>query len=329
MSKGIGRLLQFGVAKETVRGTAESGATFWVPFSEASLDEKQNKITNEQAYGVIEDSFAQDIGKQWAEGTIKAPIGDKHFGLILLNVLGTVNTADNADSDPSVKDHTFTVGQSAQHQALTVFLDDPLGGQDYKHALGMINSLEIVYERGQYVEYSANVRAKKGATATLSPSTTSENRFTNKHLTFKLASNLAGLGAASATVIKSLKLSIEQNLEDDDVLGSLDPADFLNKQFTITGTVEAIWQNESDFKTAFLANTAKAMRIDLVNSDVTIGSAANPQLRIDLAKVYFEELTRPIQVNDVIMQTLGFKAVYSSSDSKAITILLTNTQASY
>lgn len=329
MAKGIGRLFQFGVAKETVRGTAESAATFWVPFSEASLDERQDKITNEQSYGVIEDSYGQDIGKQWAEGNIKAPIGDKHFGLILLNMLGSVSTADNPDSDPTVKDHTFSVGQSAQHQALSLFLDDPLGGQDYKHALGMLSSLEITYERGQYVQYTANVRAKKGATASLTPSTTSENRFTHKHVVFKMATNLAGLGAASATVLKSLNLTIENNLEDDDVLGSVDPADFLNKQFTVTGQMEAMWQNESDFKTAFIANTAKAFRLDLINTDTTIGSAANPQLQIDLAKVYLQELTRPIQVNDLVMQTLGFKAVYSTSDSKMITAKLTNTQASY
>lgn len=329
MSKGIGRILQFGVAKEAVRGTAETAATFWVPFSEASLDEKQDKITNEQSYGVIEDSVAQDIGKQWAEGSIKAPIGDKHIGLILLNILGSVSTGDNPDSDASVKDHTFTVGQSAQHQALTLFLDDPLGGQDYKHALGMLSSLEIMYERGEYVQYQASVKAKKGATATLTPSTTTENRFTHKHVTFKLASSLAGLDAASATVLKTLSLSIESNLEDDDVLGSVEPADFLNKQFMISGTVEALWQNESDFKTAFMANTAKAMRLDLSNTDVTIGNAANPALRIDLAKVYFQELTRPVQINDLVMQTLGFKATYSLSDSKMITVKLTNTQASY
>lgn len=329
MSKIIGRQAQFGIAKESVRGTPETAATFYIPFSELSLEEKQERVTNEQSYGVIEDSYSQDIVKQWAEGQIKAPIGDKHFGLILLNVLGSVSTGDNADSDASVKDHTFTVGQSLQHTALSLFLDDPGAAQDYKHGLGMIESLEIAYERGQYVQYTASFKAKKGATATLTPATTSENRFTHKHVTFKLASNLAGLGAASATSLKALSLSINTNLESDDVLGSVEPADFLNKQFSVEGTLEATFQNESDFKTAFMANTAKAMRLDLINTDVTIGNAANPQLRIDLAKVYFQELTKPYKINDVVMQQLAFKAVYSASDTKLIQAVLTNTQASY
>lgn len=329
MSKGIGRLLQAGIARETIRGTAESAATFYIPWSEMSVDEKYNLIVNEQSYGLIEDSTDAQIVKQWMEASLKAPITDKSFALVLYSTLGTLVTTDNADSDVTIKDHTITVAQSAQHQALTVFVDDPLGAQDYKHALCVVDSLDLEYEVGQFMTYTAKIKGKKGATATLTPATTSENRFLHKHLTFKLATNLAGLTAASATVIKSLKLTISNNVEDDDVLGSITPADFLNKHFAIEGTVEAIWQNESDFKTAALAGTAKAMRIDLINTDVTIGASANPTVRIDLAKVIFKEISRSNGLNDVVKQTLSFKAHYSASDSKMITCLVTNAVASY
>ena len=329
MSKGIGRLFSLGIAKETTRGTAISTADFWIPFSEMAVEEKDQKAIDDQAFGVIEDSLGQSIVKQWAEGNFKAPIGDKHIGLILYSIFGGLSTGANADGSGNVKDHTITVGQSSQHQSLTLFLDDPLGAQDYKHALGVVTSLDISYELGKFLEYNASVKAKKGATATLSPSPASENRFLPQHLTFKLASNLAGLTGASATSIRSLSLKIDQNVEDDDVLGSAAPNDFLNKQFSIEGQLEATWQNESDFKTAALAGTAKAMRVDLKNTDVTIGTSANPELRIDLAKVIFKEITRPVKINDVVRQTLSFKAHYSTGDSKMATILLTNLQASY
>ena len=329
MSKALGRLVQFGIAKESVRGTPETAASFWIPWKDLVLDEVQEDIINQEAYGVIEDSFGRDIAKQYVKGSLTAPISDKHFALILLNVLGTLNTAANADGSGTIKDHTITVGQSAQHQALSLFLDDPAGGQDYKHGLGMIEQLEISYELGQYITYKIDFKAKKGATATLTPATSTENRFTHKHVTFKLASNLAGLGAASGVTIKSFKLVIKTNLEDDFVLGSVDPADFLNKQISIEGSVTALWQNESDYKTAFLANTNKAMRIDIQNTDVTIGTSANPLVRIDLAKCYFTALGRPFKLNDLITQDLSFKAVYSISDTKAITCLVTNAQASY
>ncbi len=329
MSKGIGRLIQFGIAKETSRGTPESTATYWVPFSELDINEKFSLVNDDQSRGVIEDAVGQSKVKEWAEGTVKAPIADKHFPLILYSILGSLSTGDNADSDATIKDHTITVAQSSQHQALSLFIDDPLGAQDYKHGNGAVTSLEITYELNKFLDYTLGLKAKKGATATLTPSATTENRFLPQHLTFKLASSYSGLGAASAMNIKSLTLKIDQNIEDDDVLGSSTPSDFLNKQFSIEGTFEALWQNESDYKTAALATTAKAMRLDLKNTDVTIGNAANPQIRIDLAKVIFKEITRPVKVNDLVRQTLSFKAHYSISDTLMISVLATNAVASY
>lgn len=317
--------MQFGIAKETSRGTAESAATFWIPFSELDIDEKFETVNDDQSRGIIEESVGASIVKKWTEGSWKAPIGDKHFPLVLFSILGGLSSGSVTDSAYT---HTITVGQSAQHQALSLFLDDPLAGQDYKHANGMLSQVEIAYELGKFLEYTAAFKAKKGGTASLTPSATAENRFLPQHLTFKTASSYSGLTAASAQIIKSLNLTIRQDLEDDDVLGSIDPADFLNKSFTIEGTVEALWQNESDFKTTALAGTAKAMRLDLI-SDVLIGTSSVPQLQINLAKVVFTELTRPVRVNDVIRQTLGFKAHYSTGDSLLVSVTAKNATASY
>lgn len=328
MSKGIGRLMQMGVAKETSRGTPEAAATYWIPFSEAAVDERRDFVTEDQSRGVIEGSAGERLVKKFVEASVKAPIGDRHFGLVLLAALGSVNSAAHS-GETIVYDHTFSVNESAQHQALSLFLDDPLGGADYKHGLGTVKSLEIKYERGRMIDYALSLLAKTGTSATLTPSTVTENLFLPQHATFKLATNLAGLSAASATVIRSLSLKIEKNIEHDDVLGNVEPSDFLNKQFVISGELEATWQNESDFKTAFLAGTQKALRIQLQDTATTLGLASNPTLTIDLAKVIFGELTRPISVNNVIMQRLQFKAHYSISDTKMVQAVLTNLVATY
>ena len=329
MAKGIGRLLQFGIAREAVRGTLEAAATFWVPFNELGVEEKDTKVVDEQSRGIIEDSVGQTIVKQWAEGSVRAPIGDASFVLFLYSLFGTLVTTDNADANPVVKDHTIDIAQSAQHAALTLFLDDPLAAQDYRHALGVIPSLEILYEQGKFIEFNAVLKAKKGTASTLTPASNTENRFVPQHLTFKQAATQAGLGAAGATIIKSLSLKIDQNIEDDDVLGNIAPVDFLNKQFMIEGQIEAIWQNESDFKTNALAGTVRALRLDLKNTDVIIGTSANPQLLIDLYRVVFKEITRPVRINELVKQTLSFKAHYSLTDSKMARIVATNIQASY
>lgn len=324
MTKGIGRLLQLGIAKETTRGTPNAAADFYIPFSDVSFDEKFDNVIAEQSLGVIEDSSGQSRVKDWAEGKIAAPIEDKSFGLVLYSALGSYTKSTNSDASGLVCDHTFTISQSAQHQALTFFLDDPLSGQDYKYANGVIDNLEINYEQKKFLEFNISVMSKKGATATLTPSTTAQNRFLPQHLTFKVASTYATLSTGTTISLKNLKLKFSKKVEADDVLGSTTPSDFLNKQFSIEGTLEALWNNESDFKTAALAGTAKALRIDLVNTDVTIGTAANPRVKIDLANVVFTEITRPLVLNDLVKQTLAFKAHYSTTDSLMVHALMTN-----
>ncbi|GIW70361.1 MAG: hypothetical protein KatS3mg101_1108 [Patescibacteria group bacterium] len=327
MAKGIGRLISLGIGRETTRGTAVT-PNFWIPFSDLDIQEKDEKALDEATVGVIEDSVGQTIVKQWAEGKWKAPIGDRHFPLILYATLGTIQSATKS-GETTVYDHNISVQQSAQHQSLTIGIDDPLSGQDYRHALGVISSLEINYELGKILEYGVTIKAKKGEAANLTPSQVAENKFIHKHFTFKMAADQASLDAAQAMNIRSLTLKIEKNIDEDLALGNLSPVDFLNKQLSIEGTIEAVWQNETDFKQAALAGTKKAIRLDLVNTDVTIGTASNPRIKIDLHKVIFKEITKAVKLNDIVMQTLSFKAHYYLSDAKMISVLCNNTVSSY
>jgi len=327
--KGIGRTLQFGIAKETTRGTPNAAADFYIPFESLSFDEKYENALDEQSIGRIEDSTGQTRSKIWVEGKATLPIEDQSFPLVIYSALGSYTKTTNSDPSNTVFDHTFTVSQSAQHQALTYFLDDPLSGVDYKYGGGAIDSLEIQYELKKFINYQINVMTKAGTVATLTPSTTAQNRFLPQHVTFKTATAYNILSTGTVIALKSLKLKIAKNIEADDILSSTTPADFLNKQFTIEGTLEALWQSEADFKTAALAGTTKALSIDLTNADVTIGTSAHPVLQIKLAKVVFTALTRPLVLNDLVKQTVTFKAHYSTTDSLMVSVLATNTKSLY
>ncbi len=328
--KGIGRLIQVGIARETARGTPVGTPTFMVAFAELDMNEKDARAVDDQSRGVIEASVGESIVKQWAEGTVKAPIGDNHFPLVLYATLGTLSSVVGTAVTGSPTTHTITVAQSAQHQSLTVLIDDPLAAQDYTHALCVVGQLEIAYERGNFLNYTATIKGQKGTAATVTPVSTTENRFLPQHLTFKQATTQAGLDSASATALKSARITINQNIEDDDVLGSASPADFLSKQFVIEGEIEAIFQNESDFKTNSLTGTARSIRFDLVNTAAVIGAGStNPSLRIDLHKVTFEPITKAIRLNELVMQKVAFKAHYSTTDSKMVTITAVNATAAY
>ena len=56
MTKFIGRKADFGIAKESVRGTAEASATFYIPKASVSIDDNVEKFIDESSIGIVEDS---------------------------------------------------------------------------------------------------------------------------------------------------------------------------------------------------------------------------------------------------------------------------------
>lgn len=382
--KGVGRLIQLGLKKEATRGTAESSASFWLPWTDLTLDEKQEFVTDDQSYGVIEDNTNQSLTKSYADGSVAGNVGDTTIGLLLYSLFGGYGVSG---SNPYT--HTFSVGQSAQHESLTLFLHDPLAAVDYSHANGVVSKLDLSIELKKFVNYTASLMAKSGASqSTFTPSTTSENRLLPQYLSAKFALDKAGVegtktatgtcsttthvtslsiststlrvgmtvtgsnipaGATIASIVsdtafdlsaastgsassytfgpavialKSAKLSITSNIESQDVLGSTTPADFLNKEFSMEGTLEAIWQNETDFKTQFMGPTPLAIILDILNT-------ASSELYFEMPKCTITALGRPFKVKDLTYQTISFKASYSLSDTLMAKAVLVNTTTTY
>jgi len=390
-TKGIGRLIQFGYAKESTRGTAQSSATFWVPWKDFTLDDKKEFATDASAYGIIEDSIAMSQTKSWAEGSVAGNIGDTTFGLFLYSLFGGY-----AVSGSGPYTHTFTVGESAQHKSLTFFKHDPLAAVDYSYANGVVGKLEISVALKQFCQFTATLMAQTGASqSNFTPSTTSENFMLPQFLEAQFALNKAGVegsltatGTASSTIhvtacsinpqtnlkvgmgvtgtniptnttvakivsataydlsaattgaigtqtftpatiaLKSAKLTIASNIEAQEVLGTVTPADFLNKEFTVEGQFEAILQNESDFKTQFegtqnsSGNQPLALILNMYNS-------SSSGAEFEMPKCYITEYGVPYKVKDLVYQNIKFKAVYSVSDTLMAQAIVTNGTSTY
>lgn len=122
--------------------------------------------------------------------------------------------------------------------------------------------------------------------------------------------------------LKSAKLTITSNIEAQEVLGTVAPADFLNKEFTVEGTLEAILQNESDFKTQFEGPTAVAMILDIKNT-------SSSELSFEMPKCYITEYGVPYKVKDLVYQTIKWRATYSVSDTLMCKAVLVNTTSTY
>src|ERR1044071_6182942 len=153
--KGIGRKIQVGIAKESTRGTAPSSATYWNPWIDLVLDEKKEFAVDEQSYGIIEDTTNLSQVKKWSEGSISGNVHDQTIGLILYAMFGGYAVSGPSDSAYT---HTFTIGQSAQHQSLAFYLHDPLAAQDYNYPNGVVHSLELTAELKKFVMFNAAIK---------------------------------------------------------------------------------------------------------------------------------------------------------------------------
>jgi len=324
MATIIGRQIDVGIGKESVRGTPVA-PSFWLPAIGKDMEDTFELAKDEAARGVIETDEDAQVIKRMSEGDIEGLVRDKSIGLLFLNLFGSVVTTPNSP-EAGVHTHDFSVAQSVQHPSLTVALKH--ANENVRFALSMLSAFEMSVELGDFVKYTASFMGKKGASGSDTVSYTTENEFVAQHATVKFATNLAGLAAAVATKVKSVTLSFEKNVETDDVVGSNEPNDILNKEFRVSGTVELLY-TDTAFKALAVAGTQQAMRLTLLNTAVTIGASSNPKIEIDLAKAKFEEWSRDSGANDLIRQTLTFEAYYSVTDAKMITGKLINTQASY
>lgn len=336
LTRGIGKQLQIGISKEITRGVTPATVAYWMAVDDWNIDEKFMNAVDVETYGVIEDNVSQTRVKNWAEGQIKAPIAGTTSALLFISLLGT-DTPTAHSGETVVYDHTLTIAQNVQHQSLSFYVHDPIptpsgATADYSHALGVVTKASIDYSIGKFVDCTYNLKALKGSAAAVvfAPSQLIEDRFVPQYMSFKSAATVAGLSGATPIKIKSLKLDLNANSEDDDVMGSTSPRDYLNKEFSIEGTIEAIWENESDFKTNALANAVQAFQIDLLNSDVSYGVVpTHPELKIVLSKIYFTEFSKPVKIKDVMYQTVKFKAAYDPTAGYMVKAIFTNTVATY
>jgi hypothetical protein len=327
MSKAIGRDYKVGISREGsgLRGTA-SAPQFWTPHSSFDFDDKVLTITDEQSYGVIENSVDVQIVKKWAEGTLEGRVRDKAIGLMLLNTLGVVSTSDDTP-ESGVYTHTFTVGQNNQHPSLTISVDDPVAG-DKAYSLAMIKKLDIKAELEEAIMFSADVISKTSSATTLTPAYAAENIFTAVDMEVGFAATAAALGSAVYDKIKSVSISIDTGVEKDDILGQYDPDDIHNKSLGITIEITKAYENTT-YKDYYKEATGKAMRVKMEGEDTTIGTTSHPKLQFDFNQIKVIEWSKSTDLDGIVIETFTLKANFKIADAKMVQAVLVNTQDSY
>lgn len=235
---------------------------------------------------------------------------------------GTSSATGTIAFDSTLRTHLFSRKNDNNHPSYTIFGVDDVG--TYKSAYCMLESLDIELNTGGYLEFTAKYIGKKQASDSATPVfTTEENHWVSKHAALKLASALSGLSGASAVNISSFKISIAKNTEKYRAFGSDDVSSIHNKNFKVAGELTALF-NSATLRDLDLNSTKNALRLTAENSDVTIGSAGHPVFQIDLARCSFQDWAKQGGNDDLVMQTLGFEAEFSVTDSETIAMMLQN-----
>jgi hypothetical protein len=326
MAKIIGRLTSVGIGLESTRGTSVA-PSYWVPVTGIDFDDKVGYIDNDSGFGRLEELNESDINQLWAEGSYEGKIFDRSVGVELCALFGATPTSVQRTTT-AVYDHTFALAQNNQHKSLTLGYKN--ANHDLRYALAMINSWSIEAALDNYVRRTVSYVAKKAATASNTVAYINENEFIPDDITFKLATNLAGLSGASALKIISFNMEISKNAEALYVMGSNEPDDIANKQFAVEGSFEAYFDDITTYRDLVFANTKRALEIDIVGNN-TIGTSGThkPAIRFQLAKVSLAEYERGFDNNDIMTQTINFKGLFSIADTAMINARLTNEVVSY
>ncbi len=321
MADVSGRKVAYGLAKEGTRGTAVT-PTFWVPQLSADFQNHSDQVWNESVFGVLNKYTGSEIVRDYAGGKIEGKITDITFGLILYAAFGSYSNALHA-GETLVDDHTFTQSQANTTQSLTITRKD--GNSDKNYPLAMLKSLEITVMVGEFVKWNADFISKKGVTGTDTVSYTLENEFKAKYAVVKMAANTAGLGAATAIPLKSLKLKFDRKINPYYIFGQNDPGEIFNEDFTTSGEMVLRYTDQT-YENLQFNNTVQAFLLDLKNTDVTIGATTNPELKFTFPKVDAESWKVDMNKENIVEQTVGFRGLYDFTSASEVTAVLTNTK---
>jgi len=323
MTEIIGRNLEVGVSVEPTRGTSPAAAEKWLKLITANIVSKAEHAQDDGTHNNLADSDQRRVVKKWHEGEIEGNIHFDAIGYFLYNIYGAVSSSLVAGT---AYDHEFTLAQAIQHAALSFYIKD--GGVDQiVLSKGMVSSMELNFAVDDFLKTTINILAASEGSNSDTPSYDIEYDAIGKDVAVKIADTEGGLSGATASKIKSGSLKFDTGLIPDFVLGDCNPNDILNAKMAIEGSLEINYE-DSTWKDLFEGDDAKYMEITITGSQ-TISGSYSPTMTILLNKVQITGWDRAGSNDEIVTESIEFKAYYNSVDSQQSKLTLRNLTEEY
>lgn len=320
----IGKQIELGLSVEGTRGSAESTTSKWVKNVNANIVAMAEKVIDDNSQGRVEDSQGQRTVQKWLEGSVEGVLHADSIGYLFNQLYGAVSTSTIVSS--SVYSHVFTVNNDINNDTLSVFIKDG----DTKQVVyngAMVNNLEISASNDDLVRFTADLIARDEATNTNTPSYDTEYDFIARDISVKFADTEGGLSSATAVDVKNLNITWNAGAIRDHVFGSRTPNNIYNSTFSIEGSFERNYDDDT-YRDLWTGEDYKYMQIQ-IQGEADLGSGNNPSITILLNRVQLTNWDRSGTNDELVTETVDFKAFYNNDDSQQSKVTLQNATQDY
>lgn len=322
----IGRKTTFQIGRETTYGTEASSFTTMC-FQEVDISPINEILIDNQACGIREDASGSRSGSKYCEFKVKGICSVSNIGDILYGALGAISTSAD-DPVAGANTHTFTVSQTGAPGFTLKWGDDVQTGSAVQMIRGArLNTLVIEAQSVDWVTWDATFIGKFPEDSTATFASSKEAQFTTEHLAVKFAANIAGLSGATAIKLNNFTITIENNIFNQFVFGSLDLEAAIPQQFMVTGAAELRFEDETYYD-LYKDNTKQAISFTLTHEDYITGTTPY-SLEFELAQAHLFNWKTPKPIDEIVLQTFEWKGEYLASATKMISAELINGTASY
>jgi hypothetical protein len=306
MAKIIGQEVEVAVTKESSRGTvAVAQAADWIQRGTIEISPIKDlqevignvgRITTTQGFTPVH--FENEI-------TISHPLERKHIGKYLMGFYGSVSTSANTPESGTYT-HALSVLNTGIVPTYTVSV--LYKTKQVAYALGYITNVKLTFKEGELPMVSVTYLTKKqAATSGLTASYGTNSFFSPVHVNAYGALSYASL--ASATALDVIGVDIEYTRDPlklkylgSDTHKDVRAGDFVLKAHVVAHFDQTAW-GSGDTAYAlddYIANTTRAFRLQLIDTNTTIGTTTNPRLTIDIPQGVFAEYTTSLELKELV-----------------------------
>lgn len=329
LTRGESMALGVGVEDPAARGTFVAAQDYIRTREPANFQIELDKVAVRETKETGMSSQGEIITARRVQGDAAFNMRYRTIGYLLKSLLGNVTSAEEAgETGNGVYRHTFSLNTAILQPTLS--FSQGRGGLGHKAINGaIVSKLDLAFALNEVITGAFNIMARdEVANADFNEAYAADDVLApHQMLTFKHATNIAGLAGADGKCITAAAVSLDRQSREKMCISSVTPVDFLARLLNASGSFNHEKEDDT-FKDLAEANTPQALQFDIVNTARTIGTSANPTLTITFPNATLKtQESRPL--DDVITESVEFMAHYDDTAAAGVTVSLVNEKANY